>query len=89
MSAELELAVWTTDAMKLWSTFVEPPWSYRVPAGQIELDAMGQSRTSGEDRSSDKLIGSDTRTCEASRHRHADQRTTRGIDSTPNGAAVV
>jgi hypothetical protein len=30
MSAELELAAWTTDGIKLWTTFVEPPWSYRV-----------------------------------------------------------
>lgn len=45
MSAELELAAWTTDGRKLWTTFVEPPWSYRVAAGQIVLDVMGDIRT--------------------------------------------
>jgi len=30
MSAELELAAWRTDGTKLWTTFVEPPWTYRA-----------------------------------------------------------
>jgi hypothetical protein len=37
MSAELEL-----DGRKLWSTFVEPPWSYKVRGDRVELDVMGQ-----------------------------------------------
>jgi hypothetical protein len=41
MSAELELAAWTTTGRKLWSTFVEPPWSYRVADDQVNLDVMG------------------------------------------------
>jgi hypothetical protein len=45
MSAELELAAWTADGTKLWTTFVEPPWSYRVDADQVILDVMGTTRT--------------------------------------------
>ena len=42
LSAELELAAWTTAGKKLWSTFVEPPWSYRVENGQVHVDVMGR-----------------------------------------------
>lgn len=45
MSAELELAAWSADGAKLWTTFVEPPWSYRVVADQVLLDVMGVVRT--------------------------------------------
>ncbi len=45
MSAELEIAAWRTDGTKLWTTFVEPPWSYRVVADQVLLDVMGAVRT--------------------------------------------
>ena len=41
MSAELELAAWDTQGRKLWTTFVEPPWSYRVLNDVVHLDAMG------------------------------------------------
>jgi hypothetical protein len=41
MAAELELAAWDLHAVKLWSLFVEPPWSYEVTDGQIHLDVMG------------------------------------------------
>ncbi len=41
MSAELELAAWDSDAKKLWSTFVEPPWDYRISGRQVLLDVMG------------------------------------------------
>jgi hypothetical protein len=44
MSAELELAAWSTDGTKLWTTFVEPPWSYRVVSDQVLLDVMGVTR---------------------------------------------
>ncbi|WP_433040666.1 hypothetical protein [Dactylosporangium sp. CS-033363] len=44
MSAELELAAWTSDGGKLWSTFVEPPWSYRVDGSTVTLDVMGSVR---------------------------------------------
>jgi len=42
MSAELELAAWDTAGRKLWTTFVEPPWSYRVVADTVHLDVMGR-----------------------------------------------
>lgn len=42
MSAELELAAWDIRGNKLWSTFVEPPWSYQVRDAQITLDVMGK-----------------------------------------------
>ncbi len=41
MAAELELAAWSTAGRKLWTTFVEPPWSYWVDGGTLELDVMG------------------------------------------------
>jgi hypothetical protein len=42
MAAELELAAWTLDGKKSWTTFVEPPWSYAVADGNVTLDVMGQ-----------------------------------------------
>lgn len=47
MAAELELAAWTTGGEKVWTTFVEPPWSYQVKRGRVELDVMGSVRTFG------------------------------------------
>ena len=41
MSAELELAAWDLAGQKLWTTFVEPPWSYEVRNGVVTLDVMG------------------------------------------------
>lgn len=41
MSAELELAAWDIDGTKLWSRFVEPPWSYSVSDQRVILDVMG------------------------------------------------
>ena len=41
MSAELELAAWDLRGVKRWSTFVEPPWAYRVEGGMVYLDVMG------------------------------------------------
>jgi hypothetical protein len=41
MSAELEFAVWKVTGEKLWSTFVEPPWSWEVSGMNIQLDVMG------------------------------------------------
>jgi hypothetical protein len=41
MSAELEFAAWDIHGGKLWSTFVEPPWSYQVEDGEVTLDVMG------------------------------------------------
>jgi hypothetical protein len=41
MSAELELAAWTLEGRKLWSTFVEPPWEYDVRGTRLHLDVMG------------------------------------------------
>jgi hypothetical protein len=42
MSAELELAAWTLEGKKLWSTFVEPPWFYEVRGARVYLDVMGR-----------------------------------------------
>ena len=42
MSAELEFAAWDKAGEKLWSTFVEPPWSYTVADDQVTLDVMGE-----------------------------------------------
>ncbi len=41
MAAELEFAAWDVHARKLWSTFVEPPWSYDVAGSSVRLDVMG------------------------------------------------
>ncbi|HET9520106.1 MAG TPA: hypothetical protein VFO73_03580 [Candidatus Limnocylindrales bacterium] len=41
MLAELEMAAWSADGTRLWSTFVEPPWSYGVADGIVSLDVMG------------------------------------------------
>ncbi len=41
MIAETELATWTTQGRKLWTTFVEPPWEYQFENGQIKLDNNG------------------------------------------------
>ena len=35
MSAELELAAWEINGRKLWSTSVEPPWSYAVDGRRV------------------------------------------------------
>jgi hypothetical protein len=45
MAAECELAARDTSGKKLWTTFVEPPWSYRVEADQVLLDVMGTKST--------------------------------------------
>jgi hypothetical protein len=42
MSAELELAAWTTSGTKLWTLFVEPPWSYTVEGARVQLDMLGK-----------------------------------------------
>jgi hypothetical protein len=42
MAAELELAAWDLRGQKLWTMFVEPPWSYSVHDGVILLDVMDQ-----------------------------------------------
>lgn len=42
MSAELEFAAWDQAGQKLWTTFVEPPWSYEVQSDQVTLDVMGE-----------------------------------------------
>lgn len=42
MAAEVELAAWTRDGVKLWTRFVEPPWSYQVEGERVQLDVMGR-----------------------------------------------
>ncbi|MGE5186885.1 MAG: hypothetical protein ACM31C_32765 [Acidobacteriota bacterium] len=44
MAAELELAAWDARGSKLWSMFVEPPWSYTVRGEQLDVDVMGAVR---------------------------------------------
>lgn len=44
MSAELEFGVWKKTGEKLWSTFVEPPWSFKVSGDNVELDIMGERK---------------------------------------------
>ena len=41
MAAELQFAAWTVSGEKLWSRFVEPPWSYSVEGDSVRLDVMG------------------------------------------------
>ena len=45
MSAELELAAWNINGEKLWSTYVEPPWTYSVENDSVQLDVMGRQST--------------------------------------------
>jgi hypothetical protein len=45
MAAELEFAVWSNSAKKLWTTFVEPPWEYAFHDGSVTLDIMGTKQT--------------------------------------------
>ena len=45
MAAELEFAAWNTHGQKLWAMFVEPPWSYSVQNGVIQLDVMDNLST--------------------------------------------
>ena len=44
MAAELELAAWDTKGRKLWTTFVEPPWFYRLDGETLHLDVMDFER---------------------------------------------
>ncbi|GLT12716.1 hypothetical protein ACFQFQ_07725 [Sulfitobacter porphyrae] len=44
MSAELEFGVWDKSGKKLWSTFVEPPWSFAIKEQTVELDVMGTTQ---------------------------------------------
>jgi hypothetical protein len=44
MAAELEFAVWSTTAQKLWATFVEPPWECAFHDGSVTLDIMGKKQ---------------------------------------------
>jgi len=42
MAAELALAAWDRTGRKLWSRFVEPPWSFLVVDDKVHLDVMGK-----------------------------------------------
>lgn len=42
MLGELELAAWDIHGKKLWTTFVEPPWSVSVKGETVHLDVMGK-----------------------------------------------
>ena len=41
MCSELEFAVWNIHGKKLWSQFVEPPWSYEIQGEIVVLEVMG------------------------------------------------
>lgn len=41
MSAELEFSVWSQCGRKLWSTWVEPPWDYRIAEDIVTLSFEG------------------------------------------------
>ncbi|WP_243611665.1 hypothetical protein [Shimia aestuarii] len=44
MSAETEFGVWRQSGEKLWSTFVEPPWTFEIKGQNVQLDVMGSIR---------------------------------------------
>ena len=45
MSAELELAAFdVAGGEKLWTTAVEPPWTYHVRGRTVDIDVMGERR---------------------------------------------
>jgi len=35
------MAAWNISGEKLWTAFVEPPWSHEVIVGTVRLDVMG------------------------------------------------
>lgn len=45
MAAELEFAAWTTEGIKLWSAFVEPPWDYVLVGDSVILNVMEKKTT--------------------------------------------
>lgn len=45
MSAETEMAAYSLTGARLWSTDVEPSWSYEVSAESVRLDVMGTIRS--------------------------------------------
>jgi hypothetical protein len=44
MGAECEFAAWTTTGEKLWTTFVDPPWEYKVidDVVHVTCDMLGE-----------------------------------------------
>lgn len=42
IAAELELAAWDRGGRKLWSRFVEPPWTFRVVDDKVHIDVVGK-----------------------------------------------
>ncbi len=40
MSAELGFGLWSIDGVKMWSRFVEPPWSYDILDDRVRLTIM-------------------------------------------------
>jgi hypothetical protein len=45
MSAEIELAAWTVTDDKLWTTFVQPPWFYRITGNEVLSEVMDTTTT--------------------------------------------
>lgn len=45
LSSELSLTAWDIAGRKLWSRFVEPPWTFSVSGDEVHLEVMGE-RTS-------------------------------------------
>jgi hypothetical protein len=44
MAGEVELRAWTTAGEPLWAEAVDPPWSYRVTDGIVEIELDGGRR---------------------------------------------
>ena len=42
MAAEVGFVAWDAYANKLWSTFVEPPWSYEIEGEVGTANGSGQ-----------------------------------------------
>lgn len=42
MQEELELGVYTLDGQEIWSTFVQPPWTFEITGNEVKLNVMGE-----------------------------------------------
>lgn len=41
MAAETDFAAFDTSGMKLWTRYVEPPWTFKLEPDRVVLDVMG------------------------------------------------
>lgn len=42
MQEESEFGIYTLDGQEIWSTFVEPPWSFDIEDNRVKLDVMDE-----------------------------------------------